>query len=947
MKKKLIASFLLTTFITNTAYAEKIMFDSYGRQIKNQESTKNKVLTDTTTEKNTNQAELISQAQTTTENTMTEKQAGSQLNKYIEKNRQHLEGIVQSFDKLKINSLLASQNNGVVSSFDVEVKEIKGRVELPWYNNNYIVWNTGMGKNYFYSAEFDSERNITGFVPIINENNTYICHEFLGWDNFNVPRTTTFIYYKDSDAAFLLDSDGEIMMYKIKDDIQNLKPTKIKNPDFIKDITKIFDNPKAAVKAGVKYSVKPETVAEKKIDDSAFVNLNYKASTFNMDLSQAIKGYYGVDAENEPLIIRAYNLQRKNGVLKTKMNLKNAPKRPESYFIALEKGIIPKYFDSTYYVCDNEVMMNLLVEAYDLMLKNNFSEKDIKNFMYFIRSVYYNDTQTISFSDIESIIDDKSIPKEDKIYYIYAKMNAVHHNNSNVETDIINSLKLLKQNPKIVKKGIYPSFLNDETLVILNFDTERCCNTEEIIKKVLDMKNLSDEEKFFRILGEIKKETLKKEKENYPEILYQVAETGIMQFGFIDEEAMEYYNDEKVLQDVLSASKLLIKNKYWEWVQDENGDIFTIVPELCLTTKIVQEVLNDKKIPMKDKEEIMARRLLKEKYLAHNEKNINDLLPEDAFLLIEKGYFPKLCEERDLKSYAEEAYKFIELCKRKNFSDTHIKTLIACGACDIDIAEKINSPNEILKQHANKWFRSGSEDAIKKLYEIGLINIDNIESIEIKRWNFRKVSNEDIETLAKLKTINGFTDYEIQRYINDHVFLIPYISKALNLVLNDSSIKVEDREVFTYALVCREYEKAEYPNAPESYREAIDSGIVPYYENDDKYCKGVLEIYKYMKEDLGYTGKQIDSIIKYSSKTENPDYNVKIDKVIKVVKDEKSDFGQKNAKLSKALRQAEVNVERKDFIKELPKKILIAVTFPIWIIPALVLGLILKDYDFR
>lgn len=51
MIKKLIASLLLTTFITNTAYAEKIMFDSYGRPIKNKESTKNKVLTDTTTEK--------------------------------------------------------------------------------------------------------------------------------------------------------------------------------------------------------------------------------------------------------------------------------------------------------------------------------------------------------------------------------------------------------------------------------------------------------------------------------------------------------------------------------------------------------------------------------------------------------------------------------------------------------------------------------------------------------------------------------------------------------------------------------------------------------------------------------------------------------------------------------------------------------------------------------
>ena len=137
-------------------------------------------------------------------------------------------------------------------------------------------------------------------------------------------------------------------MYKIKDDIQVLKPNKVKNPDFIKDITNIFDNPKAAVKTGVKYSVKTEPVAEiKKIDDENYVNLNYKATTFNMDLYQAVRDYYGVPAENEPLMLRAYNLQQKNGVEDDKMSLSSAPKYPESYFIALEKGIIPKYFPST------------------------------------------------------------------------------------------------------------------------------------------------------------------------------------------------------------------------------------------------------------------------------------------------------------------------------------------------------------------------------------------------------------------------------------------------------------------------------------------------------------------------------------------------------------------------------------------------------------------------
>ena len=593
--------------------------------------------------------------------------------------------------------------------------------------------------------------------------------------------------------------------------------------------------------------------------------------------------------------------------------------------------------------------MNLIVEAYDLFLKNEFSENDIKNFMYF-SSIFHIDANPISITEIKSIINDKSIPKEDKIYYIYAKMEAIHQNNPDVEIDIINSLKLLKQNPKVVKKGIYPTSLNDETLVILHFDRIRCCKTEEVIKKVLDMKNISDEEKFFGILGEIKKETLKKE-ENYPEILYQVAETGIMQFGFNDKEAMKYYNDEKVLQDVLPASKLLIKNKYWKWAKPENGDIFTIAPELCITTKIVQEVLNDKKIPMNDKEEIIAKRLFKEKYLAYNEKKKNsgysyDLISDDGFLLIEKGYFHKFCKEWHLEYYAEETYKFIELLKRKNLSDSQIKTIVKSIHSPnenlIESIAQINDPNEILKQLilADKKFPSGSEAAIKKLFETGLINIDNIKTNEIPYWYFRKVSDEDIETLAKLK----FTDEEIQKYINRSNTCFPHLSKALKLVLNDPSIKTEDRAIFTYALAEREYYKAEYPDAPESYRVAVDSGIIPYYEYDDKYCKGVLEIYKYMKEDLGYTGKQIDTIIKYSCNTPNSDYNVKIDKVTEIVKNKNLDFNKKSAKLSKALRQAEANEERKDFIKELPKKILIAVTFPIWIIPALILNWMFRDY---
>lgn len=963
MIKKLLASFLLTTFVTNIVYAEKTQQSNIPQEdftVEASVKTETKAVVQPLISEEivfpTNIKTKIT-TQDKEENNMIEEQVNPELNQYIEKNKQYIESTVKTLDKLKINSLLASQNNGVVLSFDIEMDEIKGRIELPWYNGNYIVWNTGMAKDYYYAAEFDSRKDMTGFVALKYKNKTYICHEFLGWDDFDVPLTTTFIYYKDSNAAFLLDSDGEIIMYKIKDDIQVLKPNKVKNPDFIKDITNIFDNPKAAVKTGVKYSVKTEPVAEiKKIDDENYVNLNYKATTFNMDLYQAVRDYYGVPAENEPLILRAYNLQQKNGVEDDKMSLSSAPKSPESYFIALEKGIIPKYFPSTYFVCNNEVIMDLIVATYDLMVKNNFSENDIKNFMYFYSDRYFKDAEAISISDIESIINNKSISQEDKIYYIYAKMDAKHHNNPNIETDIINSIKLLKQNPKIVKKGIYPTSLNDEFLVILNFDTTRCCKTEEVIKKVLDIKNISDEEKFFRILGEIKKETLKKEKENYPEILYQIAETGILSRYFHDNDAIEYYKNEKILQDVLSASKLLIQNKFWKWAKDYEGDIFTIAPELCVTTKIVQDVLNDKKILMKDKEEIIARRLYKEKYLAYNENQIKngwnyDIVSDDGFLLIEKGYVPKFINEYELKYNSTKVYnELIDLLKNKGLNDTQIKTITEsisrCPEEDwIKSISEINDPNQILKQLIlkDKSFYSGSEDSIKKLFEIGLINIDNIQPQKIQYWDFKKIKDEDIAILVKLKNTEGFKDSDIQRYIYNDSQYIPYLSKALEIVLKDSIIKVEDRSIFTYALAKREYKKAEYPKVTESYIEAIDNGIVPYYEFDDNYCKGILEIYKYMNDDLGYTGKQINTIIKYTSNYPNSDYNVSIDKAIKVVKDEKYDYDQKNAILSKSQKQAEKNIETKAFLKKLPMKILAIVTFPIWIIPAMIFSWSIKD----
>lgn len=82
--------------------------------------------------------------------------------------------IPTKLSKLEITSMLASQNDGIVSSQDIPMDNIKGRIEIPWYNGNYIVWNTGMAKETYFSAEFDKNRHEAGFLvilePELNEN---------------------------------------------------------------------------------------------------------------------------------------------------------------------------------------------------------------------------------------------------------------------------------------------------------------------------------------------------------------------------------------------------------------------------------------------------------------------------------------------------------------------------------------------------------------------------------------------------------------------------------------------------------------------------------------------------------------------------------------------------------------------------------------------------------
>ena len=116
MIKKLLASFLLTTFVTNIVYAEKTQQSNIPQEdftVEASVKTETKAVVQPLISEEivfpTNIKTKIT-TQDKEENNMIEEQVNLELNQYIEKNKQYIESTVKTLDKLKINSLLASQN---------------------------------------------------------------------------------------------------------------------------------------------------------------------------------------------------------------------------------------------------------------------------------------------------------------------------------------------------------------------------------------------------------------------------------------------------------------------------------------------------------------------------------------------------------------------------------------------------------------------------------------------------------------------------------------------------------------------------------------------------------------------------------------------------------------------------------------------------------------------
>ena len=182
MNKKLLTTLLLCIFtIEPLCWAEEIIIGADGQARYANQETPMKTTTSGQKYTTTKNPQIIKNTQTQ----YNYKEGNMDLLKKYQNDNEKVfsYGIDTELSKMDKTSLLSSQNNGVVGNSDVVMVDIKGRTELPWYNGNYVVWNTGMGQNgVFYSQEFNNQKYETAFVVIIKPKtgeNFIRCYEYV------------------------------------------------------------------------------------------------------------------------------------------------------------------------------------------------------------------------------------------------------------------------------------------------------------------------------------------------------------------------------------------------------------------------------------------------------------------------------------------------------------------------------------------------------------------------------------------------------------------------------------------------------------------------------------------------------------------------------------------------------------------------------------------------
>ena len=147
--------------------------------------------------------------------------------------------------------------------------------------------------------------------------------------------------------------------------------------------------------------------------------VNYMSEKTNITKEAAISLTYGINVENNPILVEICDIARKNPLYTRDdiyyfLRWAVSSKEPLSIKRALvTDGLMPKYVGSKYFVLEKPEHLNSIIDTYLLLKNYGISEKDMTN----ILAIYTaNHKQApIPLSLVSDILDDNAINKEDKV----------------------------------------------------------------------------------------------------------------------------------------------------------------------------------------------------------------------------------------------------------------------------------------------------------------------------------------------------------------------------------------------------------------------------------------------------------------------------------------------------------------------------------------------------
>jgi len=187
--------------------------------------------------------ELISEPENTdSENTSSPNTHG--LNEYIERAKEIIDWLYEDSLEYEMSAFTATdmaEEVAGVQTYMVPEGITTTRVKIPWYNNNYIIFDIRktFDDNYFCS-EFNSENKYVGMV-LFRNNSLIEC--LVNSDKTCSVKTFGFfpddLFDEQADVPFFLfDKNKKLLMYRFDGKTKVLDNTVVKNPDYIINFTK-------------------------------------------------------------------------------------------------------------------------------------------------------------------------------------------------------------------------------------------------------------------------------------------------------------------------------------------------------------------------------------------------------------------------------------------------------------------------------------------------------------------------------------------------------------------------------------------------------------------------------------------------------------------------------------------------------------------------------------